>query len=330
MTFNVDFKNYGGAIGLQSKWLEIQGISESSLTSSLVDRSIDGGVDAVVITSMHDDPIAKGSVHDRFSYFANPDNHVYFGRTDDVNPLVDSMGKPSGRAVKVRRDFERSDNGVLYLIKGQVVQTKLHDDGDRSKALDILAVGIDNYIEPFQHPEAVVADIQYQGGLVIADNRLLTDLTKKSLGKRLVIAHNRLLLNPEGSEWFYDHSGSFDAVLGHYARHKIPPIFARGPLRSADRDINDITQRVARWVNLPWVSASGAKFPSEHGITYSSITSNPRVVVNDCSFFDYIREALTSKKVMNHEGVIGIVDFLRDSLAWRKGLKLMAKGVSLE
>jgi len=299
---NVDFKNYGGMIGLQHEWFEIQETNPQGYAKSFIDTSIEGTLDTVVITSMHDQVIDRGSVHDRFETLRISFQNFL---KDLERPTQDYFPKDnyfltnpdSESSFVVDRTSINLGNNTLHIINGQVVQTRYNGGNDE---LDLVIVGANDFT-PHQPAGVVAREAQDRGLIVLADSRCV--------------------LSDEGLRWLYGvrDLGLVDGVIGHYGMHTIPEFLARGPLREASRGKDRRAKNIAENLGLPWVSGSGAKYPNQTGLAYTSLDL-------ESSFSDgsdlvtQLKTSLKEGKIQGHnEGYWSIKDLVKFKLLhWPK------------
>ena len=150
---NVDFKNYGGAIGFQDSWMRIQGIGERhGLLKKLVDSAIDKGVNVV----------EPGSIHDRWG--------ILRGQAQSL-PSSDYYYKILGSE---RKAFEVSKgktgiDGRVIVVNAQFVKTDLCSD---SVLRPLLVIGGNN-LPPFLHPTDVSMRSHDEGFITLVDQPFL-------------------------------------------------------------------------------------------------------------------------------------------------------------
>ncbi len=288
---NTDF-GATGITGHQPEWFGIQGIDRDTLLQMMVDSAVKNETDLIIVPSMRNERIVRGSIHDNLAQLR--------------------AHGPALNRVLHYHDFQvRGSNDELFsIIRGgrrvsfltaQVVKTSLPTTRDE---LDLLVVGANDF-EPFRNPLEVCREARSRG--------------------LVVIPHQRFVLSSEGRKWLGENKGEYDAVVGHYALNCIPTEAAIGPLSRFDRARNIGCITIANFLNKSWVSASGAKRPewTGKGHTYLAVNplDDPSKLLADMG--SYLRDHIVGQQ--SNYGGMGYVNPLsavKWGLEFKKGLAM--------
>lgn len=303
MVANIDFANYGGAIGFQDTWMRLQNTDRSTLLQRLADSAIDKKIGAVVVLSAHDRVIEPDSIHDRWGVLREQECNLPYKDYE-----VEDLGRNRVAFSVARARTSEKEGGRVFIINGQFVKTDLGDDNYRP----LLVVGA-NRFSPFQNP---------------------ADLTTSAHNEPLSVIVHQDFLDERGRNWVSDNSTRdknrrVDGVIGHYGLSRVPPILARGSLAQASKDRNVVAQRVARENFLPWVAGSGGKIPGQI-VAYSTLPyCEPSDWDSEGSLLMSIRANL--RRVVNDKdstGYVNLADFFRIAYAQWHGDRARKRGDS--
>lgn len=212
--------HFHGTIGLQNRWLNIQGYAKDNLSKMIVDRCLEEGVGMVNLVS-EDFDIPKGDLRfDRFGHMQSGLEQL--GGTYSY----DKLGE-------VALIVEKNGVGKVIFTNGQCVI--VNEDNKRQ---DHLVVGTNQVPNRLSLSETVKY-CQDRGLVQIAEHPACT----KHFGI--------------GEYKFAKHSDSYDAVEGHNAQMILPSYLCWMPVVGvANKGVNEHSKFLARKYSKPYIATS--------------------------------------------------------------------------